>query len=178
MEHLSSSELDRLCGMKFWESGNWYAILDSARDPEIRKWLNAGQAAHQSLYEGEGADREADWAPYLVTLDDRSARDSLLIRSWGNCWGVYLQAKAEFTVVRSHFRRYLTVRMVDGKTAYFRFYDPRVLHGFLPTCTPVELKDFFGPAQMFLAESPDSSATLLSLLGEGNKLERETVRFK
>jgi hypothetical protein len=27
---------------------------------------------------------------------------------------------------------------------YFRFYDPRVLHVFLPTCTPAQKREFLG----------------------------------
>ena len=40
-----------------------------------------------------------------------------------------------------------------GKDMYFRLYDPRVLRVFLPTCTPDELTDFFGPIGTFLIES-------------------------
>ena len=32
-------------------------------------------------------------------------------------------------------------------------HDPRVLRVFLPTCTPDELSDFFGPIGSFLVES-------------------------
>ena len=36
--------------------------------------------------------------------------------------------------------------------AYFRFYDPVVLRTFLPTATPRQMEDFFGPISAFYVE--------------------------
>ena len=41
----------------------------------------------------------------------------------------------------------------DGQTFFFRFYDPRVLRAFLPTCSPSQLTDFFGPVRAMIVES-------------------------
>ncbi len=40
-----------------------------------------------------------------------------------------------------------------GGTLLFRYYDPRVLRIFLPTCTPAELREFFGPLSRLYAEA-------------------------
>jgi hypothetical protein len=40
----------------------------------------------------------------------------------------------------------------------FRYYDPRVLNAYLPTCTPQELKAVFGPLQAVIAETGDGQS--------------------
>jgi hypothetical protein len=35
----------------------------------------------------------------------------------------------------------------------FRYYDPRVLRVYLPTCTSDELKTVYGPVQQYFAET-------------------------
>lgn len=57
--------------------------------------------------------------------------------------------------LRRHFRRLLHVRSEDGEKLYFRYYDPRVLRLYLPSCTSVELKEVFGPVGRFVLEGPE-----------------------
>ena len=58
-------------------------------------------------------------------------------------------------------------RRRDGTPLYFRYYDPRVLRSFLPTCSPAQLKQMFGPVDAFLAESEAADAvTIYRLNGE------------
>jgi hypothetical protein len=45
---------------------------------------------------------------------------------------------------------------------YFRFYDPRVLQAFLPTCTAEQLNGFFGPISRFFFQS-DPSQEVMSI---------------
>jgi hypothetical protein len=40
----------------------------------------------------------------------------------------------------------------------FRFYDPRVLSIFLPTCLPEQITEMFGPVTRFFAEAHDGAA--------------------
>jgi hypothetical protein len=39
----------------------------------------------------------------------------------------------------------------------FRFYDPRVLRVYLPTCWPGELTRMFGPVESFVMESAEGN---------------------
>ena len=55
--------------------------------------------------------------------------------------------------LRKHFRQFLLAALPDGKQVYFRFYDPRVLRVYLPTCTPEEIYRFFGPVWRFATEA-------------------------
>jgi hypothetical protein len=52
------------------------------------------------------------------------------------------------------------VKLPDGKQVYFRFYDPRVLRVYLPTCTVEEMRTFFGPIKCFLTEGDKPEAAL------------------
>jgi len=69
--------------------------------------------------------------------------------------------------LRHHLRTFLRVRAPDGRVLYFRYYDPRVLRVYLPTCNATELKQVFGPIRRFDMESPDGRAVLSFALAAG-----------
>lgn len=88
-------------------------------------------------------------APYLVQLAARSPLTELRIREhWGQAGGCFSVGAQRLQSHSGHLRRFLLVKDAQGQDMYFRFYDPRVLRVFLPTCTPEELSDFFGPSQV------------------------------
>ncbi len=57
-----------------------------------------------------------------------------------------------FTELHRHLQGLLYVEQESYGRLYFRYYDPRVLRGFLPTCTEAEATEFFGPITRFLVE--------------------------
>jgi len=57
----------------------------------------------------------------------------------------------------------------------FRFYDPRVISKYLPTCTPEELEIFFGKIDTFFAES-EGGDKLLSFSRENGKLKHSELK--
>lgn len=56
----------------------------------------------------------------------------------------------------------------NGQPLYFRFYDPRVLGAFLPTCTDQQRGAVFGDIEAFVIEGPR---------GELVEIPRETPVF-
>jgi hypothetical protein len=62
--------------------------------------------------------------------------------------------------MRGHFRSLLTVYDDSGRPLLFRYYDPRVLRLFLPTCNAEELKKMFGPVENYFVEDEDASKLL------------------
>jgi hypothetical protein len=82
----------------------------------------------------------------------------LLTNGWGNSWGIFLVSSTSLETLRRHFRRFLLVRDGAGNELYFRFYDPRVLRTFLPTCTGAETKRLFGPVGIYLMEAENGEA--------------------
>jgi hypothetical protein len=154
------------------ESEPLYALLDAARSPMVLALLRDCKERHQSLYEGVQGELLAQFAPFLVQLPPASPfLDTLVREGWGKSWGVYLTCSGPFEEVRKHFRRFLLVKTEEGKELYFRFYDPRVLRVYLPTCTPQEIREFFGPLICYLAEDKDPN-TLLRFRAGASGLEK------
>jgi Domain of unknown function (DUF4123) len=135
-----------------------YAVLDGARDPLVRAKLLASDVPNVCLYEGNIPRELAEVAPYLVKLrkDDRFTRQ-LLDSAWGKSWGVFASAPADLETLRRHFRRLLRAQDERERTLLFRYYDPRVLRVYLPTCTETELDALFGPLSAYFVEEQDGS---------------------
>jgi hypothetical protein len=156
------------------EAGSWvYALVDAARDPSIYPLIRSESLmTYACLYAGSLPWELARVAPYLVLLDHGTEfTDSLLELGWGNHWAVYLTSTALPDELRGHFRRFLQVRNEGGKKYLFRFYDPRVLRIYLPTCTEDELRFVFGPVDRFIAEG-ERPASAIEFRRVGNRLWR------
>jgi hypothetical protein len=146
-----------------------YAILDAARDPMVLALMANAKEEHQSLYEGPKGEAMAEFGPWLVRLPpDSELLPKLVKEGWGKSWGVYLRSKAAFAEVRKHLRRFLTAQLPDGEEVYFRFYDPRVLRTYLPTCTSTELEQFLGPIGMVALEDPWADHVREYSIDQGN----------
>lgn len=133
---------------------NVYAVLDAARDPRIIELLRESPDETRSLYEGVKGDSMAAIAPYLVLLDPQSwLLEALVAEGLGRSWGLFLDCPLPFKEMRRHLRRLLMVHLEgEEELLYFRFYDPRVIRTFLPSCTPDQLNQFYGPIKQFWAE--------------------------
>jgi len=143
-----------------------FVVLDTARDERIRVLLRESVEQQRSLYTGPQAEALGDVAPYLAVLTPSSSLLEALVREgWGKGWGVYLSCPLPFDEVRRHLRKFLLVQVEDAADPfYFRFYDPRVLRVFLPTCALEQRNDFFGPVGRFYLEAENGS--LLQFLPE------------
>lgn len=155
-----------------------FAILDAARDDRILDLLRNSGEEYQSLYEGKQGEDLVSFAPYLVRIPGESVLLQHLVKEgWGKSWGIYLTCDKPFQDVRKHFRHFLLIRTEDGKELYFRFYDPRVLRVYLPTCTPEDTTLFWGPVQVYLVESQHSDK-LLHLVDNGRDIEQTVLVIK
>jgi hypothetical protein len=143
------------------EPSRLYAILDGARDVQIVAKLRAADVPTLCLFDGELHPSLAAAAPYLVALGPEAAfTRSLIAEGWGQAWGVYLISGEPIEALRRHFRRFLRVADERGRTLMFRYYDPRVLRVYLPTCTREELEVVFGPVSSFYLEGPGGAIEL------------------
>ena len=93
-------------------------------------------------------------------LPERSSFRSWWFGQWGNSVGVLVEAPVGLEDLRRHFRTLMMVRGGDRLRYYFRFYDPRVLRVFLPTCTAEEMKQFYGPITALYCEGADGRELL------------------
>lgn len=134
---------------------NLFAVLDAAQGNRVLDLLNQSAEEYQSLYLGTQGEALADVAPYLVSLPKGSPLlKALITEGWDKNWGVYLTCEKPFLELRKHFRKFLMVQAEGFEhRMYFRFYDPRVLQTFLPTCPPEQSQQFFGPILRFFFPS-------------------------
>jgi hypothetical protein len=134
-----------------------YAILDGARNELLLGALHAdGAPRWRCLFAGELEPDMASVAPYLVELDPSSAfTRRLLAEGWGQNWGVFLTSETPLPALWRHLRAQVMVYGPEHQPLYFRYYDPRVLRGWLPTCDAKQLAEFFGPVGFFIAEGED-----------------------
>lgn len=157
---------------------NTYAILDAARDDVIYPKLAESEIEGVCLFHGSKAEELAEVAPYLVHLrKDDPFTEWVLNSGWGKSWGIFVQSEASLNDLQRHFRSFLTVYDEEGKPLYFRFYDPRVLRVYLPTCNAGEIKAVFGPVGTYLLEDEDASI-LLRFSGTNGKLQVEQKKLE
>lgn len=152
------------------------AIIDAAcifGDVETTKNL---QSNFLSLFMGKEEELLSAVAPYLFPFQFNTEFGKwLLEKGWGNAWGLFLTTKLSMEDLREHFRKFLMVKTDEGKEIYFRFYDPRVLRVFLPSCDEQQLEKFFGLVDNYTMEDENSEyAVKFSLKNKKLIMERMT----
>jgi hypothetical protein len=154
-----------------------YAVLDGARDSRIRGWATNTRAPLWCLYIGKIPTELEDAAPWLMRIGrGHDSTDWFFKHGWPASWGVLFASDAPQRELRRHLRKFLRVRTEDKRTLIFRYYDPGVLRVYLPTCTPEELKIFFGPIKAFAARDADATKYHVFSLRDGN-LETRTLEL-
>jgi hypothetical protein len=157
------------------EAAHVYAVLDGASVAELLPRLYELEPEHECLYRGELEPDLAEVAPYLVRLEPETEfADWVLDEGWGRHWGVFVVTDAPLREAHKHFRRFLTVYDPEGRQLLFRYYDPRVLRVYLPTCNAGELQEVFGPVSCYLLEGEDPN-TLLRFRLDGETLRCEEL---
>jgi hypothetical protein len=163
---------------QFWPKGerrDIWMILDAARDRRIFRMLLESHFDYSCLYSGTLPPALEIVAPYLVQLEfeDRYTR-RLIEQAWANSWGVFLRSNTRMDKLRRHLRSFLVVRDPKGESLVFRYYDPRVLRVYLPTCTREELRTVFGPVECFWTEA-ENTETLLEFKFDQAKMSSNTI---
>jgi hypothetical protein len=150
-----------------------FAVLDGASVPGLLEALQQHGTEHVCLYRGDLTADLAETAPYLVRLDPgKEFAQWVLTQGWGEHWGIYAVASVDLRELRKHFRTFLIVKSYDGRRLYFRYYDPRVLRVYLPTCTVKETRAIFGPVMCYCLEDEDGARLLRFRPGqEGSRKE-------
>ena len=154
-----------------------FAVLDGCSIPGLLEGLYRHQPEHECLYRGELKPDMAEAAPYLVQLEqDSEFSDWVLEQGWGEHWGVFATGNVSLHGMRQHFRKFLVVHDDQRQPVFFRYYDPRVLRVYLPTCNPEELAMVFGPVASFLLEDEKPDTMLVYRLVAGSlKVEKRRL---
>lgn len=163
--------IERFLWPKGFSRDAWM-IVDCARDQtRIFRFLLGCHLEYSCLYSGTLPPALEMAAPYLLQLeyDDRETR-RLIELSWGNSWGIFLRSSTNMTKLRRHLRQFLIVRDPNGRRMAFRYYDPRVLRVYLPTCVNKELETVFGPIDCFWTEDRQDPDQMLEFRLKNGKL--------
>jgi Domain of unknown function (DUF4123) len=138
------------------ETGHLFAILDACDTPSVvEKVKELGDQRAVSLYRGSAEEYLESIAPYLVVVDTELF-DWINGTLWSEPWGVFAISDSSLAALRTHFRKFLLVESPAGEEWYFRYYDPRVLARYLPTCTETELNEFFGSVSTFAVTTAEA----------------------
>ncbi len=153
--------------------GQLYGVLDAARDERLLPAMQVWAPEARCLFEGALSDAVARAAPYVVPLPSSSP----LLAWWreaglGHAWGIALRSEGNLVTLRHHLRTLLRVQLPNGQIALFRFWDPRVLRPFLPSCKPAVLRRIFGPISCIYAEG-EVGGTVTYLLAPDDQLRTE-----
>jgi hypothetical protein len=145
-----------------------YILFDAARCGmgaiEQAEAIRGGESV--SLYERDGVNGYlADIGPHLLEADD-GLMTWYVENGFGNAWGLIIQTQVTLSDCLKHFRQFL-FKKENGSRLFFRFYDPRVLKVFLPTCQANQLTDFFGPVEVFITEGDNPGKAIQFRLEQG-----------
>ena len=155
-----------------------FVLIDNARINSDPARFDIGhELIGSSLYEGKSKEFLENFAPYLLSLEGGSAQCiSLVEKLWSHGAAIFFKSDSTSDDLHRHFRKFLFVKTSKGKELYFRFYDPRVLRIFLPTCDQKQLLDFFEPIKYFITEDKDSDFGIQWWLENGGLKTRRFER--
>ena len=158
---------------------NWWAILDAAKDERVFDLVSRSYLDKCCLFAGDLFPQLERTAPHLMQLSSRDTVTNLLLTyCWGNAWGVFVKSDAPIRTLRRHLRTLLRVKDESGRYLLFRYYDPRVLRVYLPTCHSGELKTVFGSAiENFRMEARNPASIVSFEMDSESRLKPEVVRI-
>ena len=135
-----------------------YAFLGGARDKQIEKTIRLGSLKSACLIDGKLSYEMTIAAPYMVRLEkDHPQTIEILKKGWGNSWGIFAITYPPATLIniRHNCKKIAMVQLPDDKRAYFRYYEPRVMRPYLPTCTVEEANKVFGHISEYIMEGEE-----------------------
>lgn len=147
----------------FAGAGDVYAVLDGRKIPGLPERLRATGAEFWCLL-AEGLDPVlAECAPYLVRLHCEASAVAAALRAvWERGSGIVLCtcAGSDGRALRGHLRAWLRIQGADGRTQFFRFYDPRVLRAMLPDLSAERRAEFLTPLGSVYVSGPTPGSLL------------------
>jgi hypothetical protein len=132
-------------------------LLDGARMGTFLAEAKARNSSQACLYSGPTQQKLSAVAPYIFQYAHGTPFSNwYLHKGWGQSWGILVKSAWPLTELHKHFRKFMMVQTESGRSLYFRFYDPRVMRIFLPTCDTAQILEFFGQAiEYFIVEDED-----------------------
>lgn len=134
--------------------GKLYAVLDTAKDPEILPLLRRSGSRYECLYNGWAREVYGNVAPYLVRLrKDGALLEQLVREGWGKGWGIYLGTLAGAVELRRQLRRLLSVKVPGEGVLTFRYHDPVLMATMTRNFESEKVRELFGVIDSVAFES-------------------------
>ncbi len=167
---------------KLWKEATdqqLFVILDGAQNPGLLEVMDASPELEvECLMMGKLEPDMQEVAPYIVQLHEEAPFTQWIFdNGWGQNWGIFLVSKGDLGDVWRHMRGHVRVFGPNRERLFFRYYDPRVLNAFLPTCDAVQLAGFFGDVGCILAEAEDGAVAHCYSMADG-QLVNEVVKAR
>ncbi len=156
-----------------------YALMDCALDSTIYPTIQASGCPVACLYADDWQKNFGDIAPHLVELTP-SAKFSTELLGWdwyGN-WGYFVQSQETLDQLSAAFAPLATVKMPDGATSFFRYFDPRVIRVFLAQADSAGLTAIFGQDHRLVVPTKEvpkePEGAIIYTLANGKLVQSET----
>ncbi len=140
-----------------------YSVLDAGADPSILPMIQQCGLFFECLFAGNLPQELAAAAPYVVKLKkDADFTHQLIDAGWSKNWGIFLTAPPGTGIkdIRKHLRKCLLVRGPEDQKLFFRYYDPRIMRTYLPTCDQKDRDFLFDPIIKFVMEGSSGNEIL------------------
>lgn len=134
-------------------AGVLYAVVDGAQKLELAFAAKLAGYDPVSLFVGKQAPQLGGVAPYFFAVPAGAPYFAAWAESVGGNAGILIDSPADPATLFTHLRGVFVVQDETGQEYFFRYYDPRVLRKYLPTCTAQELAEFFGPVRTWICDN-------------------------
>jgi len=162
-----------------------YAVVDAARDWELARsaWTHFDLEGF-SLLGWDTPQHMLQVVPYLVPLKFQAGYPyagsqflDLFADRMDNSVGIVLMTRVGRHRLFEHLADIMNAKDERGTRYIFRYWDPRVLRAYLPTCRTEESRQFFGPIREILAPArTEGNVLTYSRAPEGFDVVEEPLR--
>lgn len=122
------------------------------------------------LLKGTKDDSIKNAGPFIVQFNEEQKPVHEDLKEFGNY--VLLSSKSPIDQLANHFREFI-YQTVKEQEFFFRFWDPRVLQKFFPTCSLKQLDQFFRSVKIFLMKESANENAIGYFLSTEGKLNME-----
>jgi len=150
-----------------------YAIIDAAIVSGLPGLLAESGERFDSLFPGTISPDIAEVSPYFAVVSNGSLLLERIAEQWDAPWGLFAVSSEGYTALLRHFRKLFVVHGSDGKPMLFRFWDRRVLPGFLDASTAEERQELTGPITALLMTVSETHAVEEITVARGQVQSRD-----
>ncbi|HKS32195.1 MAG TPA: DUF4123 domain-containing protein [Enterobacteriaceae bacterium] len=148
-----------------------YLLLNAAASPDIAICLEGFAPSYRSLFDVSVLDSLGHVAPYLVQVDAHSdVLDWWLAEGYMQQWGIMVRSTLPLIPLVRHFKKFTKV-INNGKTYFFRFYQPKTFNQFIPQLMPSQQTEFFAPLYAVYVETDHEPEQLMRYGHDAGRLK-------